>query len=663
MAAPPEQFAPAPSPKKYAVVAAVFQIRTFDPTADQSHENEEASDAIFTNRKVEVDGEMVKQADSTCQSVAERRPTGERFASQLWMILDAFYVSRERTTLLWLGAALFAVIGATAYGQIELNAWNRPFYDALARKDLPAFGSQLLLFVYIAGALLVLNVAQMWLNQLTKLKLREGLTRDLFTQWLTPKRAFLLADAKEIGENPDQRIHADAQHLAELSTDLGVGLVQATLLLGSFIGVLWMLSAGVSFKFEGRNFVVPGYMVWAALLYAGVASWASWRVGRPLIDLNAERYARESDLRFALVHVNEQCDGIAIYRGEADAKDRLHRELDRLLLILRQLVGAMTGLTWVTAGYGWFTIVAPIIVAAPAYFAGNLSFGGLLMAVGAFNQVQQSLRWFVDNFGLIADWRATLFRVGYFRQALVEMDKVGDEASCIELVTTTEDKLRLDDFGVISPAGCTMLDEPNVEIMPAEHVLIIGAPASGKTSFFRAIVGLWPWGSGRISLPPPERMMFMPKRPYMPDGALRDALAYPASPMSFTEQEFIRALALMGLSHLSRWLDRNARWDKELSEPEQQGVAFARILLHKPRWVLVDEAINFLSLEARDALFEFFEKELPGTAVIHISGPQAAHKFYTRILHLTMNPNGQRLASPCLPCRREPEKEPAVAAE
>jgi len=358
---------------------------------------------------------MVKEADITCQTVAERRPPGDRLVSQLWKILEAFYVSRERFALLWLGVGLVAVIGATAYGQVELNAWNQPFYDALARKDLAAFGSQLLVFVYIAGALLILNVAQTWLNQLTKMKLREGLTRDLFAQWLAPKRAFLLAGAKDVGENPDQRIHADVQHLAELSTDLGVGLVQATLLLASFIGVLWVLSAGVSFEFEGKAFVVPGYMVWAALLYAGAASWASWRVGWPLIDLNAERYARESDLRFALVHVNEHCDGIAVHRGEADARDRLHRELDRLLLILRRLVGATTGLMWVTAGYGWFTIVAPIIVAAPAYFAGKLSFGGLLMAVGAFNQVQQSLRWFVDNFGLIADWRATLFRVGCFR--------------------------------------------------------------------------------------------------------------------------------------------------------------------------------------------------------------------------------------------------------
>jgi putative ATP-binding cassette transporter len=606
---------------------------------------------------------MVEQADTTCQTVAERRTGGDGFAPQLKMLLEAFYVSRDRAILLWLGVGLVAVVAATAYGQIRLNAWNQPFYDALSRKDLPTFGSQLIVFVYIAGALLILNVAQTWLNQMTKMKLREALTRDLFAQWLAPKRAFLLAGAKEVGENPDQRIHADAQHLAELSTDLGVGLVQATLLLASFIGVLWILSAGVVFEFQGKSFAIPGYMVWCALLYAGAGSWASWRVGRPLIALNGERYARESDLRFGLVHVNEHSDAIAVYRGEAEASDRLHRELDRLLLILRRLVGATTGLTWITAGYGWFTIVAPIVVAAPAYFAGDLSFGGLLMAVGAFNQLQQSLRWFVDNFGVIADWRATLFRVGGFRQALIEMDKLGDEASRIELVTTSDDKLRLDDFGVISPSGCTMLNEPHVEIPLGDRVLIVGEPGSGKTTLFCAMAGLWPWGSGRICLPPVQTVMFMPKRPYIPDGALRDALSYPAPPRSFSDQEFIAALTKMGLSHLSRWLDRIARWDRELSEPEQQGLAFARVLLHKPRWVVVDEAIESLAPQARKTLFDIFEQDWAATTLVHISGPQAKDEFYTRVLYLTMNPQGQRLRAPCVPCDPEARRRRAVLAD
>ncbi len=592
---------------------------------------------------------MENRTDGANRTDAERRAEKDGVVRHLKAMLEVFRNSSRRGALLWLGAGLALVVGATVYWQIKLNAWSRPFYDALSRKDLSAFASQLLVFVGIAGALLVLNVAQTWLNQMTKVTLRDELTRDLFAQWLFPGRAFLLAGAGEVGVNPDQRIHEDARHLAELSTDLCVGLFQATLLLTSFIAVLWFLSTGVAFEFEGAYFVVPGYMVWCALFYSGVASWASWRVGRPLVQLNAERYARESDLRFALVHVNEHNEGIAVHRGEAEEKTRLQHALDSLVVALRGLVSSTTRLTWVTAGYGWFTIIAPIVVAAPAYFMGNLSFGGMLMAVGAFEQVQQSLRWFVDNVGVIADWRATLFRVGGLRCALIEMDRLGDHASQIELAWTGEDKLRIQDLGVISPTGYTTLNESRVEIMPKDHVLILGAPASGKTSLFRAMAGLWSWGKGKITLPPAEHIMFMPKRPYIPDGALRDVLAYPASSQRFTKQEFEAALANMGLSYLSCWLDREARWDKELTEPDQQGLAFARVLLHKPRWVIVDEAIGSLRNEARIKLFDIFEKELATTALIYISGSQTEDKFFTRILRLTKQPRGPGLASDARP--------------
>ena len=345
-------------------------------------------------------------ANTEAQPVNTREIAADDLPSHLRLVVAALKCSRQRSALIWLGAGLVVIVAATAYGQIRLNAWNEPFYDALARKDLSGVRDQLIVFAIIAGALLVLNVSQTWLANMTKLKLREALTRDLFFQWLTPHRSFRIAAMGEIGVNPDQRIHADAQRLAEVSTDLGVGLLQATLLLVSFIGVLWALSAGVTFDIAGTRIAIPGYMEWSALLYASIASFGSWRVGRPLVELGAERYGRESELRFALMRVNEHVEAIAVCRGEDVEESRLHREFDRLLTVLRRLVTATTNLAWVTAGYGWFTIVAPIIVASPAYFAGNLTFGGLLMAVGAFTQVQQSLRWFVDNASVIADWRA-----------------------------------------------------------------------------------------------------------------------------------------------------------------------------------------------------------------------------------------------------------------
>ena len=220
------------------------------------------------------------------------------FVSQIKAMLRVLRAARERNVLIWLAAGLLLAIGATAYGQIELNAWNRPFYNAISHKDLPAFGFQLLVFAVIAGALLILNVAQTWLNQMAKMKLREALTRDLFAQWLAPRRAFLLAGAGEIGVNPDQRIEEDAHHLAELSTDLGIGLFQAAILLVCFIGVLWGLSAGVTFEVDGKSFVIPGYMVWCALFYpASHRSRAGGWAGRSFLSMPSVMRGNSTSLR------------------------------------------------------------------------------------------------------------------------------------------------------------------------------------------------------------------------------------------------------------------------------------------------------------------------------------------------------------------------------
>jgi vitamin B12/bleomycin/antimicrobial peptide transport system ATP-binding/permease protein len=591
---------------------------------------------------------MDDRSDKLSWSETAAAARDSKLAPQLRMMVKTFWNSPGRNKLFLLGIAICAVVALTAFGQIELNAWNKPFYDALSLKDFWEFLHQLVIFAVIAGALLALNVAQAWLREMSKLKLREGLTRDLFDQWLVPRRAFHLSSAGEIGVNPDQRIHEDARHLVDLSTDLGIGLLQSTLLLACFITVLWTVSVGVTFSVAGVRFALPGYMVWLALIYAGIASFGSWRVGRPLIALNAERYAREADLRFGLVRVNERTDAIALYGGETDEKDYLNREFDQVLLMMRRLVSAITRLTWVTAGYGWFAIVAPFIVAAPGYFAGDMSLGGLMMAAGAFNQVQQALRWFVDNFSLIADWRATLLRVASFRLALVQMDQLGGETGRIEVVPTDDDRLVFDQIGIASPAGSTRLSENHVVINPAERILIIDKRRDGKTSLFSAIAGLWPWGRGRILLPPAQTMMFISQQDYIPPGTLRGALAYPAEPAQFTSEEYMAALERMKLAHLSPGLDRDARWEQELTREDQDKLAFARLLLHKPRWIVLDEVADRLDEEARGLVLDIFGQELADAAIVNIGQADTQRGFYTRVLHLIEDPEGQRL-SPCAP--------------
>jgi vitamin B12/bleomycin/antimicrobial peptide transport system ATP-binding/permease protein len=551
-----------------------------------------------------------------------------------------FWASRERNKLLMLGTALVAVTAATAYAQIRLNAWNRPFYDALTRKEFRSFVEQLGVFAGLASILLALNVAQMWLNQMSKVVLRQGLVHDLLNEWLKPLRAFRLSNSGWMGVNPDQRLHADAQHLTELTTDLGIGLLQATLLLLSFVGVLWVLSQRMILPFAGHRWHVPGYMVWCALLYAGTASFLSWRVGRPLIALDAEHYAREADLRFALVRVNEEIEGITIYGGEADEREHLNSVFETVLGVLRRIVGAMTRLTWVTAGYGWFTIVAPILVAAPSYLFGDMSFGELMMTVGAFNQVQTSLRWYVDNFSNIADWRATLLRVANFRSTLQTMDTLGETASRIELEESDSRSIRIEDLDVAAREGCIRLSEKHVELRPGVHVLIAGTSGGSRDLLFRAIIGIWPWGRGRISRPPRQAMMFLPARAYVPPGRLRGALSYPRPTCDYEPAAISQALADVGLERLQPLLDTTERWDRRLNDDEKQCLAFARVILQRPQWLVMNGAFDVLDPVSRAKIEAVFAGQLKDVGVLNIGQDRHDDTFFSRRLRLITDPHG-----------------------
>jgi putative ATP-binding cassette transporter len=567
----------------------------------------------------------------------------EGVVTQLLSLLRALRASPYRRQLGLLAIGIVVVICANAAGQIRLNIWQRDFFNALEQMHVPAFLSQLLVFALIAACLLVLVVAHTWLREMINVRLREWLTHDLLDQWLLPRRAYLLGFAGEIGVNPDQRIHQDAQRLTELTTILAIGLLQSSLLLVSFVGVLWVLSEQVIFNVGERSFAIPGYMVWCALAYSLGGSLLAWRVGRPLVALNAERYAREADLRYALVRVNEHADGIALHGGEADERRLLDQPVARVVAIMVRLVGGLARLTWITSGYGWLAIVVPIVVAAPGYFDGELSFGALMMVVGAFNQVQSSLRWFVDNLAQIADWRATLLRVVAFRDALPAVETIGREAGRIEVVEAGADKLVLENLEVALPDACATLDQARVELNPGERVQILGKPGRGKSTLFRALAGMWPWGAGTLQLPPRATMMFMPQRPYLPLGTLRAAVSYPAEPERFDDGAVRSALERLDLGHLAPALDRTGHWDRQLPLDEQQRLAFARLLLHRPRWVVLDDAISALGDEHRRLVLSLCERELVGATLIRLGRDPVLDGFWTRTLHVVERPGG-----PCL---------------
>src|SRR6266403_1101104 len=418
-------------------------------------------------------------------------PEGESahlgLARQIGLVTRAIFSSPVGKTLTVLMVVILLIIIATAYGQIRLNRWNKPFYDALSRRDLRDFLFQLGVFFVIAGFLLALNVAQRWLVETLELKLREGLVLGLLRDWMLPRRAFWLANAGTMGVNPDQRIHEDARKLCELSADLGVGLLQALILFLTFAGVLWVLSNDFIFRVNDRDYTVPGFMVWAAIIYASAGSLLSYRVGRGLITRNAERYAREADLRFSLVRVNEHVDDISLAEGEADEKRRIELHLGNVLAATRRIVTGHANLTWVTAGFGWVTIVAPILVAAPLYFSGKVSCDGLMMAAGAFSQAQSSLRWFIDNLSAIADWRAPLLD----KTQRWDRELSRDEQLCLAVARILLQKppwVLIDGtFGLLADDVLELVIDVFTNELQHTGVIHIGGPAQAHPLFTRVL--------------------------------------------------------------------------------------------------------------------------------------------------------------------------------
>ncbi len=546
---------------------------------------------------------------------------------------------------IWLlsGGIVFA-ISLNMVGQVRLNDWKGDFYNALERADANAFIAQIGVFMLIVAVLLTLVVAETWIREMLEVRLREWLTHDLLDQWLAPKRAYLLGFAGEIGENPDQRMQADCQRLTEFGADLAIGLLRSTLLLLSFIGVLWGLSNQVVFAFDGApGFTIPGYLVWCALAYALSGSWLTWLVGRPLININAERYAREAELRFGLVRISESAEGISLYGGENDERRALNAPVTRVIDITRLLANGLARLTWITSGYGWLALIVPILVAAPGYFQGTLSFGGLMMVVGAFNHVQNALRWFVDNFPRIADWRATLLRVTAYRDSLQRLETMGEDAPRIERGEHQAGAFEMENLQVLLTNGRATLDEDHVTVKPGEHLAIVGDPGAGKSSLFRALAGLWPWGSGKLRLPGRKGMMFLPQRPYLPLGSIRAAVAYPSPPDSFADQDVRSVLERVQLDHLVPLLDQEERWDKSLSLDQQQRLVFARLLLHKPGYVVLDDVGAALAEEHRQLMYELFKKELGNSTVVNITRTRPTDDFYHRTIKLRHMASAERL--------------------
>ncbi|MGG5810341.1 ABC transporter ATP-binding protein/permease [Falsiroseomonas sp. CW058] len=569
------------------------------------------------------------------------------FARQFWRIARGYYTSPGDRRRAWmLTFAVVALTIAQIVVQVRFNIWNRDFFNALENRDRVAFFSQLWLLLFLVLAAMGTAVAQLWAKQMLSLDWRRWLVHSLQSRWLESGLHYQLNFMPDAADNPDQRISENTRWATAMAVDIVVGLMGAILTLISFIGILWTLSGSLRFAFGAYEFDVPGYMVWAALIYALVGSVVTFFIGAPMVDLNVRRNEAESSHRFALIRMRESSEGIALIRGEPDEDRNLRAAFGRVVGVMKQLYGRERALVYITSAYGMLAGVVPIVVASPKYFAGAITLGVLMQITQAFLEVTRNLNWFVDRFPMLADWRSHIERVAALEDTFESAASMEADQT-IHLVTgPTEDGrevLAFRDLQVGHADGNVVIQEATAEIAAGEKVLIVGESGTGKSTLFRAIAGLWPWGSGEIRLPPREKMFFMPQRPYLPLGTLRAALSYPASPKKFADAAMVAALERCALPHLTTRLDEEDRWDRVLSLGEQQRLAFARLLLHKPRWVFLDEATAALDDDNQDSMMRLFREELAESALVSIGHRPGLDAYHDRTLHLTRAPDGARL--------------------
>ena len=514
---------------------------------------------------------------------------------------------------------------------VQFNKWYRVFYDALQEKKVDVFWQQMQLFAILAFTAIVLAVYKFYITQRLDLRWRAWMTRHYMDTWLANYRYYHLELLRQSGsdtipDNPDQRLQEDVNLFTSQTIGLSMGFLNAVVTLVSFVGVLWALSGSFSFNFNGSTTTIPGFMVWMAVLYCTVGSVLTHYIGRPLIGLNFEQQKREADYRHHLVRVREYSESIALDQGETVEERNLDTRFSAVLANYLRLIAKQKQLVGFTNLFGQAAVVFPFIIAAPRFFSGAIQLGELMQIGNAFDRVQASLSWFVDNYDSLAAWRATTERLTSFEAAL---SKENQAAAPVDTAPAAMD-IEATDLTLQLPTGATLLQGATLRAAPGQHTLVQGPSGSGKSTLFRALAGIWPWAQGRVALP--ARTMFIPQRPYFPDGALRDALAYPGPASAYTDEQLRTALHDALLPALAERLDERDNWTQKLSGGEQQRLAIARVLLKQPAWVLADEATSALDVPAEQALYTRLKAmtEHAGGALLSIAHRPSVAAFHAQ---------------------------------
>ncbi len=573
------------------------------------------------------------------------------FSSKAWALTKPYFQSEDKWKARGLLLAIVLLNLGAVYMLVLLNEWNRVFYDALQDKNQPVFWEQLGRFTYLAFAFIIIAVYRFYLTQLLEVRWRAWMTEHYLQRWLADHAFYRMELARYAGngdnsaatpDNPDQRIQEDLNLFTTYTISLSMGLLNAVVTLLSFVGILWSLSGPFGFTLGGSSFSIPGFMVWMAVLYCAAGSILTHYIGRPQIRLNFLQQRYEADFRHHLVRVREYSESIALDKGEAVERVHLDKRFSTVLGNYLTLIKKQKNLIWFTNFFGQAAVVFPFIVAAPRFFSGAIQLGQLMQISSAFGRVQDSLSWFVDNYSSLAAWRATTDRLTSFEESFVVLAQSRRTQAAINSVAINEsaDSLDTQDLTLALPTGAVLLSGLSLHAEPGENVLIRGPSGSGKSTLFRALAGIWPFSRGRTALP--ANAMFIPQRPYFPNGTLRDALAYPQPASSYSDAELQQALEDALLPKLTHRLDDEDAWSQKLSGGEQQRLAIARVLLKKPAWLFADEATSALDEDAEKTLYErlLAQTKQAGGAIVSIAHRPTVAAFHGKRWELEKQPEG-----------------------
>lgn len=555
-----------------------------------------------------------------------------------------FWTGSARRLAWALTGGIVAVVIANVGVLYAINRWNKGFFDALDRRSMDVIPQMVLVF---AGLLLLsglINFCLVRLRMGMQAEWRRWLTTRLIGRWLGERTYYKLEVSSSGVDNPEARMSEDLKQALTPVVDMAVGLFNALLATATFIGVLALVGREVQFPHEGRMIAIPFGFVAAAILYAMVMTALTWWVGRPLIDAVESQNAAEADLRFELTRVRESAESIALVQGEEEERRRLQGSLSRVAAAI-WTIGLNHGRITVITNISVILLpVIPLLLGAPKYMGGGMSLGELMQVSAAFVQVQMAFNWVMDNFIVLASWKAAANRLGVLIGGMDELDRTLEGGGSLITLTRGEgDELRLSRLAVRRDDGTMVIDEAQGGIRRGERVMVGGESGTGKSTLIRAIAGLWPWGSGEIVVPADWRIMFLPQVPYLPLGTLRGALSYPNPPESLPDEEAGRVLAEVGLDHLLPRLDEEDRWDHVLSGGERQRVAFARVLIEKPDLVVMDEATSALDEASQARVMEAFLRELPEAALVSVAHRPSLAAYHGRTLELKRQGGGVRL--------------------